>query len=94
MNPLPEVASPKWELRDQRVFVNWSATSDQSDILYIIEKSRDGKTFSSEILVMGGFEENNQVTFSCRFKYEAGTQYRIKQINNTGNYKIIDTKSF
>jgi hypothetical protein len=94
INPLPEVAAPKWELKEQRVCVNWTASSDQVDVIYIVEKSRDGKIFSSEMVVMGGFEANNQLEFSCRFKYEAGTQYRIKQINNNGNYKIIDTKTF
>jgi hypothetical protein len=93
-NPLPEVAAPKWEIKGQRASVNWTSSADQSDIVYVIEKSRDGKVFSTEMIVMGGFDVNNQFEFSCRFKYETGMQYRIKQMNNSGQYRVIDSKIF
>ena len=93
-NPWPEVSAPKWEIREHRLLINWTSASDQKDIVYVVEKSRDGKIFSTEMMVMGGFEVNQQFEFSCRFKYEAGTQYRIKQMNNSGQYRIVDSKVF
>ena len=94
VHPWPDVAVPTWELKRQQVFINWVTNADQKDIVYVIEKSRNGKTFSTEMMVMGGFEVSHQFEFSCRFTYEAGTQYRIKQMNNFGQYRIIDSKVF
>jgi hypothetical protein len=93
-NPWPEVSAPIWDIKDQRLFINWTSTSDILDVVYVIEKSRDGKTFSTEMIVLGGYEMSNQFEFSCRFTYETGMQYRIKQMNNSGHYRIIGSKIF
>jgi hypothetical protein len=93
-NPWPDVAALKWDVKDQRVMISWTAPSDAPDLQYVIEKSSDGKTFSSEAIIMGGFEVQGQFEFSHRFKYIPGTQYRIKQMNNAGHSRIIDSKIF
>ncbi len=92
LNPLPEVTSLKWDIKDQRVTISWSAISDESDIVYFIEKSHDGKAFTSAGVVLGGFQNNNQFVFTYRLKYQSGIHYRIKQVNKAGDMRVLDEK--
>jgi hypothetical protein len=92
-NPWPEISVPKWDIKEQRLTVSWNADSDMADIVYYIEKSSDGKHFSTAGIVLGGFQNNQIVEFSYRLKYESGMQYRIKQVNKEGAFRVIDLKS-
>ncbi|MFN5334474.1 MAG: hypothetical protein ACK5BV_04735 [Bacteroidota bacterium] len=94
LSPWPEVSMPKWEIKEQRLSVSWTADSDLSDIVYYIEKSHDGKHFTPTGIVLGGFQNNHQFEFSYRLKYESGMHYRIKQVNKDGAARVVDLKSF
>jgi hypothetical protein len=94
LNPWPEVSMPKWEIKEQRLSISWIANSDLSDIVYHIEKSQDGKQFTTTGIILGGFLNNNQFEFAYRLKYESGMHYRIKQVNKDGATRVVDIKSF
>jgi predicted phage tail protein len=91
-NPWPEVSAPKWELKEQRVHISWTADADASDVVYIIEKSQDGKNFTTATMLLGGFQHNQNFEFACRLKHEAGMYYRIRQVNKEGAARVLDTK--
>jgi hypothetical protein len=90
----PEVSAVQWEFKGSRLHINWNANSDETGIYYIIEKSTDGKLFTRAGLVLGGFNQNNRFEFAYRLLHEAGTQYRIIQVNDKGQSRLLDLKSF
>jgi hypothetical protein len=90
----PEVSGVQWELKGNKLHISWHADYDETDIHYIIEKSTDGKQFSREGLVLGGFPQNNRFEFAYRIAHESGTQYRITQVNNKGQSRQLDRKSY
>ena len=91
----PEVSGVQWEFKASRLHISWNANSDETGIYYIIEKSTDGKQFTRAGLVLGGFNQNNRFEFAYRMPHEAGTQYRILQINNSnGQSRLLESKSF
>ena len=94
LSPWPEVSMPKWEIKEQRLSVSWMANSDLSDIVYHIEKSQDGKHFTTTGIILGGFQNNNQFEFTYRLKFEAGMHYRIKQVNKEGAARVVEIKTF
>jgi len=93
-NKWPEVSSVKWELKENRLFIQWNADSDEAGIFYIIEKSTDGKQYVQAGVVLGGFNHHNQYEFAFRINHEAGIHYRVRQVNNNGEYRLLDTKAF
>ena len=90
----PEVSGVQWELKGNRLHINWNANSDDSGIYYLVEKSTDGKKFIQEGLVLGGFNQSNQFTFAYRMQHQSGYQYRITQVNKEGQSRLLDLKSF
>jgi hypothetical protein len=90
----PEVSAVRWEMKGSRLHINWNADQDEAGIYYIIEKSTDGKQFSGAGIVLGGFNQQNQFEFAYRLLHEAGTQYRIRQVNKDGQSRLLDSKLF
>jgi hypothetical protein len=89
----PDVSAVKWELKNSKLFISWTASSDEADMYYMLEKSADGKQFLSVGLILGGFQVNNQYEFSYRVVYEPGYQYRLKQVNRNGESRLLEHKS-
>jgi hypothetical protein len=89
----PDVSAVKWDIKNSKLFISWTASSDDTDMYYMLEKSADGKQFLSVGLILGGFQVNNQYEFSYRVVYEPGYQYRLKQVKRNGESRLLEHKS-
>ncbi|MFN4284361.1 MAG: hypothetical protein ACK4E8_00185 [Lacibacter sp.] len=73
------------------VAISWKANQEEKDIIYIIEKTGNGKQYSRVALVLGGFEEAGRYSYQFRDKQAAGAavQYRILQVKANGSARLV-----
>lgn len=72
--------------------ISWMAATEERDIIYIIEKSGNGKQFTQVAVILGGFEENGRFAYKFREKQNnasAAMHYRIMQIKADGSARVV-----
>jgi hypothetical protein len=87
----PSVLPVTWEsisaeFVDQMVVIDWSITSERNNKEFVIERSEDGRSFSS----IGNIQANQNGTFPSNYQYidfnpiDGISYYRIKQVDISG----------
>ncbi|HMO32304.1 MAG TPA: hypothetical protein PKE63_03900 [Lacibacter sp.] len=70
--------------------LQWTATSEAADVVYVVEKSANGKDFTTAAVLLGGFSIPMGYSYQFKEKYSgnASYTYRIKQVRSDGTWRI------
>ncbi|RYZ37063.1 MAG: T9SS type A sorting domain-containing protein [Sphingobacteriales bacterium] len=96
ITPLPvELMSFNAARAQSAVILNWSTASEKNNEAFVIERSNDGRTFSSIGKVAGNGNSDRVInyTFSDTRPMNEVTYYRMKQIDTDGKFEISAVRS-
>lgn len=87
----PAVSEVAIRATSKGIDISWKAQTEQHDIVYMVEMTRNGKQFSQVAMVLAGFEENGRFVYKFREKRRkvAAVQYRILQIKSDGSTRVV-----